>query len=568
VRVGSVDDTKEAGVTTNSRLVFLLLVLTAAVVSAAGCGGSSGGGSVGQSGSSGGTGAKAADQVLTIAWGAEPPSLDPGLATDVTSSNILLNIMDPLVTLGGNLEPVPGLAESWDVSKDGKTVTFHLRSDGKWTNGDPVTAEDFEWSWKRTISPDLAADYAYQFYGIVGAADYNACQKDCEALADKVGIKAIDDRTLEVHLTSPQPWFVQQVSHHSFLAVHRATVEQFGDRWTDPKNIVTDGPFKLESWEHDSSINLVKNDAWRDAKDVSLTRVNGKIIVDGTTRVQAFEAGEVDALDAGGLPPDEIARLKETPEYESYPALGTYYYGFNLDNLPDLNERRALSLAIDRRTIVDNIAQADQVPATGFSPKGLPGFDVFNPDSPYTPESGDLDAAKDAMSQAQKPKTTLNLFFNDSPGHKEIATAVQANWSELGVKTTLKQQEWAQFLEFLGPPPNTAVDVYRNGWIGDYVDAINFLELWTCDSGNNNSNYCDKDYDALVEQARQTPDNDARYKIYAQLEQKLVGQDGALPFTPLYWYTYPNLEKLSVKESFTVNLLNQIDLTKVVVREQ
>jgi oligopeptide transport system substrate-binding protein len=544
------------------------LVITAAVVSAAGCGGSSGGGSAGQSGSSAATGAKAADQVLTIAWGAEPPSLDPGLATDVTSSNILLNIMDPLVTLGGDLEPVPGLAESWDVSEDGKTVTFHLRSDGKWTNGDPVTAEDFEWSWKRTISPDLAADYAYQFYGIVGAADYNACQKDCDALADKVGIKAVDDRTLEVHLTSPQPWFVQQVSHHSFLAVHRATVEQFGDRWTDPENIVTDGPFKLESWEHDSSINLVKNDAWRGAKDVSLTRVNGKIIVDGTTRVQAFEAGEVDALDAGGLPPDEIARLKETPEYESYPALGTYYYGFNLDNLPDLNERRALSLAIDRRTIVDNIAQADQVPATGFSPKGLPGFDVFNPNSPYTPESGDLDAAKDAMSQAQNPKTTLNLFFNDSPGHKEIATAVQANWSDLGVKTTLKQQEWAQFLEFLGPPPNKAVDVYRNGWIGDYVDAINFLELWTCDSGNNNSNYCDKDYDALVEQARQTPDNDARYKIYAQLEQKLVGQDGALPFTPLYWYTYPNLEKLSVKESFTVNLLNQIDLTKVVVREQ
>ncbi|HEX3255858.1 MAG TPA: peptide ABC transporter substrate-binding protein [Gaiellaceae bacterium] len=553
---------------TNSRLVFLLLVITAAVVSAAGCGGSSGGGSAGQSGSSAATGAKAADQVLTIAWGAEPPSLDPGLATDVTSSNILLNIMDPLVTLGGDLEPVPGLAESWDVSEDGKTVTFHLRSDGKWTNGDPVTAEDFEWSWKRTISPDLAADYAYQFYGIVGAADYNACQKDCDALADKVGIKAVDDRTLEVHLTSPQPWFVQQVSHHSFLAVHRATVEQFGDRWTDPENIVTDGPFKLESWEHDSSINLVKNDAWRGAKDVSLTRVNGKIIVDGTTRVQAFEAGEVDALDAGGLPPDEIARLKETPEYESYPALGTYYYGFNLDNLPDLKERRALSLAIDRRTIVDNIAQADQVPATGFSPKGLPGFDVFNPNSPYTPESGDLDAAKDAMSQAQNPKTTLNLFFNDSPGHKEIATAVQANWSDLGVKTTLKQQEWAQFLEFLGPPPNKAVDVYRNGWIGDYVDAINFLELWTCDSGNNNSNYCDKDYDALVEQARQTPDNDARYKIYAQLEQKLVGQDGALPFTPLYWYTYPNLEKLSVKESFTVNLLNQIDLTKVVVREQ
>jgi oligopeptide transport system substrate-binding protein len=137
--------------------------------------------------------------------------------------------MDPLVKLGDDLAPVPSLAESWDVSKDGKTVTFHLRSDGKWTNGDPVTAQDFEYSWKRTISPELAADYAYQFYGIVGAADYNACQKNCDALADKVGVKALDDSTLEVELTTPQPWFVQQVSHTSFLAVHPATVEQYGD---------------------------------------------------------------------------------------------------------------------------------------------------------------------------------------------------------------------------------------------------------------------------------------------------------------------------------------------------
>jgi oligopeptide transport system substrate-binding protein len=542
----------------------LLALVTAALLAAAGCGGGGGSGSP----SNGSSGPAASDQTITIGWGAEPPSLDPGLATDVTSSNILLNIMDPLVTLGDDLQPVPSLAESWDISKDGKTVTFHLRNDGKWTNGDPVTAEDFEWSWKRTISPDFAADYAYQFFGIVGAAEYNACEKNCAALRDKVGVKALDNRTLQVQLTSAQPWFVQQVSHHSFLAVHRATVEQFGDRWTEPGNIVTDGPFKLAAWEHNASIDLVKNDAWRGAADVSLRRVNGKIIVDGTTRVQAFEAGEVDALDAGGLPPDEIGRLKTTPEYEVYPALGTYYYGFNLKNLPDIHERRALSLAIDRRTIIDNIAQADQVSATGFAPKGLPGFDTFNPNSPWTPESGDLDAAKNELAQAKSPKTDLTLFFNDSPGHREIATAVQAQWKELGISTTLKQQEWAQFLEFLGPPPNSAVDVYRSGWIGDYVDAINFLELWTCDSGNNNSNYCDKAYDALVEQARSTQDDQARFEIYGQLEQKLTGQDGALPMTPIYWYTYPNLEKLSIKDSFKVNLLNQIDLTKVVVREQ
>jgi oligopeptide transport system substrate-binding protein len=543
------------------RLLLCSALLAAAVLAAAGCGG--GGGA-----SSSTTGGTASKQTITIGWGAEPPSLDPGLATDVTSSNILLNIMDPLVLLGDDLQPVPGLAESWDVSKDGKTVTFHLRSDGKWTNGDPVTAEDFEWSWKRTISPELAADYAYQFYGIVGAAEYNGCEKNCAALRDKVGVRAVDPRTLEVHLTSAQPWFVQQVSHTSFLAVHRATVEKFGDRWTEPGNIVTDGPFKLESWEHNSSIDLVKNEDWRNADDVSLTRVNGKIIVDGTTKVQAFEAGELDALDAGGLPPDEIGRLKETPEYEAYPALGTYFYGLNLENVPDVHERRALSLAVDRRTIIDNIAQADQVPATGFSPKGLPGFDTFNPSSPYTPESGDLDAAKNELAQAESPKTDLTLFFNDSPGHKEIATAVQAQWKELGISTTLKQQEWAQFLEFLGPPPNSAVDVFRSGWIGDYVDAINFLELWTCDSGNNSTNFCDKDYDALVEQARSTQDDQARFEIYAQLEQKLLGADGAVPMIPIYWYTYPNLEKLSIKDSFKVNLLSQIDLTKVVVRER
>jgi oligopeptide transport system substrate-binding protein len=547
-------------------LLLVVGLLGAFALVAAGCGGSNEESSGGTS-SGGGETTAAANQTMTIGWGAEPPSLDPGLATDTTSSNVLLNIMDPLVRLNPDtLEAVPSLAESWDVSSDGKTVTFHLRQDGKWTNGDPVTASDFVYSWKRTLSPELAADYAYQLYGIVGAQEYNACQKNCDALADKVGVSAPDDYTLVVKLTSPQPWFIQQASHHSFLAVNQAAVEQFGDKWTEPENIVTDGPFKLAKWEHDAEIDLVKNDAWRDAADVSLTSIPGKIIVDGTTRVQAFESGEIDALDGGGLPPDEIARLKDTPEYESYPALGTYYYGFNIKNISDIHERRALSLAVNRQEIIDQIAQADQIPATGMSPKGISGFDTINPDSPWTPAAGDINQAKDELSQAANPKTDINLFFNDSPGHKEIATAVQAQWKELGINTTLKQQEWAQYLEFLGPPPNDAVDVYRLGWIYDYPDAINGLDLWTCDSGNNNTNYCDKSYDDLVAQARQTPDDSARYDIYAQLEDKLFGQDGALPILPIYWYTYPNLEKLSIKDTFNINPLDQFDLTQVVVK--
>ena len=235
-----------------------------------------------------------------------------------------------------------------------------------------MTANDFEYSWKRTISPELAADYAYQFFGIVGAQEYNSCKSNCDALRDKVGVKALDAHTLQVKLTSPQPWFVQQVAHTSFLAVNKKTVEKFGDKWTEAKNIVTDGPFKLASWQHDSRIDLVKNPDWRNANEVSLERVNGRMISDGTTAVQAFEAGEVDVT--ASLPPDEIPRLKDTPEYDKYDALGTYYYGLNTKNIPDVNQRRAMALAIDRQTIIDNIAQADQEPADGLHAEGHAGL--------------------------------------------------------------------------------------------------------------------------------------------------------------------------------------------------
>jgi oligopeptide transport system substrate-binding protein len=533
-------------------LLAAVFVATFAAL-AAGCGGGNG---------AGGDGGGVIDQVITINWGTEPPSLDPGLATDTTSSDVLLNIMDPLVKLGDNLEPVPNLAESWDVTNGGKTVTFHLRNDGKWTNGDPVTAKDYEWSWKRTISPDLAADYAYQFFGIVGAEDYNSCKSGCAAMRDKVGIKATDDHTLRVELTSPQPWFVQQVAHTSFLAVNRATVEKFGNKWTEPGNIVTNGPFELATWRHNAELDLKKWDAWRNADEVKLKRINGRMISEGTTAVQAFEAGELDMT--AGLPPEELSRLKGTDSYSQYPGLGTYYYGLNVKAIPDVNQRRAMSLAIDRRTIIDNIAQADQLPPTGFTPKGMPGFDELNPSSPWTPENGDLDKAKELMAKVANPNKNVNLVINDSPGHREIAVAIQSMWKELGINTTIRQQEWAQFLESLGPPPDPSVDAYRLGWIGDYVDAMNFLELWTCKSGNNNSNYCDPQYDALVAKARQTPDNNARYKIYGELEDKLLGENGAVPIAPIYWYTYVQLERPSIKASLNVNLLSQTDYTKVV----
>jgi oligopeptide transport system substrate-binding protein len=545
----------------------LAVMLAGLALVAAGCGGGDeeGSGDTGATNTEQSGGDLAASQVVTVNWGAEPPSLDPGLATDTTSSNILLNIMDPLVKLGPDLKPVPNLAKSWDISKDGKTVTLHLRDDGKWTNGDPVTAQDFEWSWKRTISPELAADYAYQFYGIEGAQEYNGCKKACAALRDKVGVKALDDKTLEIKLTTPQPWFIQQMAHHSFLAVNRKAVEQFGSKWTEAANIVTNGPFKLATWKHDSEIDIVKWPEWRDAKDVTLTRVNGKMITDGTTSVQAYEAGEVDMNP--NIPTEEIPRIKDTEDYQQYPGLGTYYYGFNVKNVPDVNQRRAMSLAIDRRTIIDQIAQADQIPASGFTPKGMPGFDTLTPHSPWMPEHADMAKAKELMAKVQNPNKDITLYLNDSPGHREIAVAIQAAWKELGIKTTIKQQEWAQFLEFLGPPPDKSVDVYRSGWIGDYVDAINFLELWGCKSGNNSTNFCSPAYDKLVDKARATQDNGQRYGVYKQLEQILGGQAGQMPVLPIYWYTYIQQERPSIKGTWNLNLLDQTDLTLVKVKQ-
>jgi oligopeptide transport system substrate-binding protein len=553
--------------TKNLWLLLALLVSSFALV-AAGCGGDDE-----EAGSETGAAtegaAEAAEQVITVNWGTEPPSLDPGLASDVTSANILLNIMDPLITLDEDLNPVANAAESFETSEDGKTVTFVLRDGLKWTNGDPVTAEDFEYSWKRTVSPELGADYAYQFYGIVGAQEYNGCdpeKDDCAKLADGMGVNAVDEKTLEVKLTTPQPWFIQQVAHHSFLAVNKKAVDEFGDKWTEAANIVTNGPFKLQRWEHNSAIDIVKDDTWRDADSVKLTRVNGRMISDGVTAVQAFEAGEVDVLQ-GGLPPDEMSRLKETPEYQQYPGLGTYYYGVNVKNIPDVKQRRAMALAIPRQSVIDNVAQADQLPANGFTPEGMPGFDTINPDSQWLPAEGDMEQAKTLMEEVASPKKDITLYINDSPGHREIAVAIQAAWKELGITSTIKQQEFQQYLEFLGPPPNNDVDVYRLGWIGDFVDAINFLELWTCESGNNSTNFCNKEYDAKIEEARNTPDNDARYKLYAEAEDILFGENGEMPVLPIYFYTYTALERENIQDSYNTNLLDQVDLTKVVVTE-
>jgi oligopeptide transport system substrate-binding protein len=535
-----------------SMVVAGVVTVVLSVSAPMGCGGG---------GSEGEKAAKAA-QVLRVNIGNEPPSLDPGLATDVTSANVLNALMDPLVKLGPDLQPAPSLAESWDVSEDGKTVTFHLRTDGKWTNGDPVTAHDFEYSWKRTLSPELAADYAYQFYGIEGAQEYNACEKNCAQLRDKVGVKALDDATLEVGLTTPQPWFVQQMAHTSFLAVHRATVEQFGEKWTEPKNIVTNGPFRLTAWQHNSTMALQKWSGWRDAASVHITRVEAKMIPDATTALQSFRAGEFDAcIDVQTcVPTEEFESLQGTPELTIHPGLGVQFVGVNVKKVPDVNERRALALAIDRTTIVESVSKAGEKPATSFTPEGMPGYDQIKQD--FISPTADLERAKQFLDQAQNPVRSITLYANQDALAKNTQVAVQSMWAELGIKTEIKAQEWAQFLDFLGPPPNDAVDTFYVGWIGDYVDAINFLQLSQCDSGLNFAGFCDKEVDALLDEAVKSRDDTERYGLYGEAEARLTGPEGQFPYIPLYWIVYPILHKENVVD-WEPNLLDQFDWTKV-----
>ena len=504
---------------------------------------------------------------LRIAMSNEPLSLDPAFVDDPNGGNLVVNLMDPLVRMNDDLEPEPALAEGWEMSDAGATVTFRLRDDGRWTNGDRVTAADFEYAWKRVLDPELAAGNASQLYGILGAAEYNGCKTGCDELRDQVGVRALDERTLQVKLTSPRPWFVALATHTPFLPVHRATVETFGRKWTEPENIVTNGPYRLTSWTHDESITLTKWTPWRDAGAVSVERFAVRIIKDATTALLAFEAGEINAcIHRACTPPDDIERLQDGDAYVQTPGLATRYVGLNLNTVPDLNQRRALAFALDRTSLVENVTKAGDEPATSFTPKGMPGFDTIVQD--FLPQRRDIEAAQKYLEQASSPRRTLNLiytpFFAEDP---QVAVAVQAMWKQIGIEVELRGLGAQSFVALLGPTLDPSVDVFVLGWVGDFGDDITFLELFTCRSGNNPNGYCDPRYDRLIERAHATRDDADRHRIYAQAEAMLTGPNGALPIIPTYWASFPTMRKPGI-EGWQSSLLGRYDFTKVSVAER
>jgi len=514
---------------------MLVIALTAMFgVVAVGCGDTTTTTAAGGTDTTVAAGDLAEDQTLTINITSEPPSLDPNLATDTTSSMVINNIFEGLVHIDPVGEVFPGVAESWDVSDDGLVYTFNLRGTDTWTNGDTVTSADFKESWVRILDPETAADYAYMLYFIVGAEAFNSGEGTMEDL----GIDATDPAKLVVTLVSPTPWFVPMMAHQAYFPIHKATVDAGGDAWTEPANIVTNGPYLLDTWNHDSDILLTKRADWREADTVTLENVKMVMIAEETTGVAAFEAGEIDVQKA--LPAADIDRLKTLPQYRVVPLTGTYYFGFNTKKPPldDAKVRKALSLAIDRQSIVDNITKGGQLPAVDFIPNSMAGYDTIK--QGMGSPTADVEGAKALLAEAGYPEGAglpeIVIYYNTSESHAAIATAIQSQWKAIGVNTTLKNMEWAQYLDFV--QNNDDVMVYRMGWVIDYLDAYNMLELFRTDSGNNYTRWGNADYDAALGASLEAADDQARWDLYADMEKILQEE---VPIAPLYWYVNQEL---------------------------
>ena len=461
-------------------------------------------------------------QVFRMAISSEPPTLDWSLATDNVSIRIIENLMDGLTEFDADLKPIPAVAEGWLISEDGRRYTFSLRENVYWSDWKPVTAYDFEYSWKRLLDPKTAAEYAYFLFDVVNGAEYNSGEiKDPE----KVGIKALDERTLQVDLRQPIVFF-PSITTFTATFPHRKDIhDRFGDHWTDPKNMVVNGPFKLKKWDHEYKVILEPNDRYYDQKP-TLEEVTFFVIGESTTALTLYETGDLDLVQ---LPPIAISHYKDSPEYLNFPFLRGYYYGFNV-TLPPFNDprvRKAFSMAIDRNE-VPKILKGGEIPTSSWIPKGMPGFNP-NIGLSFNPEE-----ARKLLSEAGFPGgkgfQKITAVFNTNPENNLIAENLQAQWERnLGVKVVLDNQEWKVYLKRL---TTDTPALFRLGWGADYPDPDNFMNLFTSTSGNNNTHWKNERYDQLIQKAALERDPQKRQGLYDEAQRILTEED--VPIMPLF----------------------------------
>lgn len=523
------------------RLLALTLVAAMGISLFAGCGGNTDGGDT----------AAAGGGVVTHNLISEPKSIDPALNTAVDGHQVIYGVFEGLCRLDERDQGIPGIAESWDISEDNLTYTFHLR-DAKWSDGQPVKASDFVYAWKRAVDPATAAEYAYQMYYLKNGEAINNGEKP----VDELGVKAIDDKTLEVTLESVTPYFLQLTAFLTYMPVREDVVSADPEGWAlNMDTYIGNGPFKVQEWKHDDVLKLVKNENYYDADKVKLDGIDYVFIVEASTAVSAFESGEIDYMEA--VPAEKIAVLEEANDenFKILPYLGTYFYIFNMNQEPVNNPkvRKALSLAINRTDIVEQVTKAGQVPATGFVPKGVSmsdgttDFQETAGDYNMPIDDSKVEEAKQLMAEAGYPDgqgfPTIELLYNTNEGHKAIAEAIQAMWKQnLGINVELRNEEWKVFQTSRNEGNYT---VARHGWIGDYVDPMTFLDMWITASRNNDAKFSNPKYDELISKAKSTL---GKERDDAMLEAQAILME-ELPVMPIYYYTNAILMRSTVKNA-------------------
>ena len=471
---------------------------------------------------------------LNLVFGSEPPYLHPGLASDTTSSTAINTIFEGLMAMKDGV-PVLAAAEDYKVSDDLLTYTFTIR-DNVWSNGDPVTANDFAYAWKWALNPENASEYASILYPIKGAEAYNLGTGS----VDDVGIEVTDDKTLVVTLEVPTPYFLELTAFKTLNPIHKATQESNPNWYTEAKTIVSNGPYNLTEWVHNGNLVFTKSETYWDKDNVKIDKINVSIVESEATQMNMYDNGDIDFLGTnyGSISLDAIDRLKSDGSLNVAEYSGIYWYKFNTTDkyMSNANIRKALALAIDRKNLIKNITKGEQQPALGIVPNSVDGF---GDDEGYFKDA-DFKAAKEYLAKgleelglASPADLTITISYNTSEAHAAIAQFIQQGWkSQLGINSTIENAEWQVYLDKLS---NLDYQVGRLGWIADYNDAYTFLEMYNSkDNGNNDTGWENAKYTELLKQSVAETDPKKRTAIMLEAEKIMVDE---MPVAPIYFYT-------------------------------
>ena len=479
--------------------------------------------------------ASTGEKILSVQVGPDPETIDPALNSAVDGGNMLLHSFECLLAVDENGQLVPGQAESWETSEDGLTWTFHLRDGLKWSDGSDLTANDFVYSWKRVCDPMVAAPYAETVLSMVEGYD-KAIEGDLDALQ----VAAQDDNTLVVTLNAPCSYFGSLAAFATLSPVQEATVTANGDAWaTSAATYISNGPFYVSEWVPGSYIMMSKNPYYWNADAIKLDGIKWNLIEDSNAAYSAYQTGEV--LMIKDVPTEEIPSLKDNADFHVDPIIGTYYISMNLerDAFKDARVRKALSLAIDRDYVANTLMQGTYSPADNFMGPGWIDMDGkqfkdnANGGQSYIDVNNyeaDLEEAKQLLADAGYPDgegfPTITYTTNDAGYHKVVAEYVQQAWAQLGIDLQVDIVEWASFTPMRR---NGDFDVARNGWVGDYSDPSNMLDLFLSTNGNNDGKFNNADYDAAIYRSRETLDPTERSKALHDAEDILMEETGCIP---------------------------------------